>query len=167
MSTRLPERIAQTLNRDQERLYKLIWQRFVASQMAPAVFDVVTVDISARNYTFRATGSTMKFDGFLRVYNEGKDDPNKVEDEEKQPLPPLTEAQLLKLLALTPKQHFTEPPPRFTEATLVKALEEKGIGRPSTYASIIATIQDRQYVELAEKQFPARLSWDRQSMTCS
>jgi len=151
--TRLPERIAQTLNRDQERLYKLIWQRFVASQMAPAVFDVVTVDITARNYTFRATGSTMKFDGFLRVYHEGKDDPNKVEDEEKQPLPPLTEAQMLKLLSLTPKQHFTEPPPRFTEATLVKALEEKGIGRPSTYAAIIATIQDRQYVELSEKRF--------------
>ena len=151
--TRLPEKVAQSLNRDQERLYKLIWQRFVASQMSPAVFDVVTVDIAARNYTFRATGSTVKFDGFLRVYSEGKDDLNKVEDEEKQPLPPLTESQILKLLALTPKQHFTEPPPRFTEATLVKALEEKGIGRPSTYASIIATIQDRQYVELAEKKF--------------
>ncbi len=150
---RLPDRISQLLNRDQERLYKLIWQRFVASQMAPAVFDVVTVDIAAVNYTFRATGSTMKFDGFLRVYTEGRDDVNKVEDEDKQPLPPLTEAQILKLLALTPKQHFTEPPPRFTEATLVKALEEKGIGRPSTYASIIATIQDRQYVELAEKKF--------------
>ncbi len=150
---RLPERVSQLLNRDQERLYKLIWQRFVASQMAPAVFDVVTVDIAAVNYTFRATGSTMKFDGFLRVYTEGKDDVSKVEDEDKQPLPPLTDAQILKLLALTPKQHFTEPPPRFTEATLVKALEEKGIGRPSTYASIIATIQDRQYVELAEKKF--------------
>ena len=111
---RLPERVSQLLNRDQERLYKLIWQRFVASQMAPAVFDVVTVDIAAVNYTFRATGSTMKFDGFLRVYTEGKDDVNKVEDEDKQPLPPLTEAQILKLLALTPKQHFTEPPPRFT-----------------------------------------------------
>jgi len=150
---RLPEKIVEALTRDQERLYKLIWQRFVASQMSPAVFDVVSVDISARNYTFRATGSTMKFDGFLRVYREGKDDPNKVEDEEKQPLPPLTEAQILKLLALTPKQHFTEPPPRFTEATLVKALEEKGIGRPSTYASIIATIQERLYVELIEKKF--------------
>ena len=111
--TRLPEKVAQSLNRDQERLYKLIWQRFVASQMSPAVFDVVTVDIAARNYTFRATGSTVKFDGFLRVYSEGKDDVSKVEDEEKQPLPPLTEAQILKLLALTPKQHFTEPPPRF------------------------------------------------------
>ena len=151
--TRLPERVVKSLNSDQQRLYKLIWQRFVASQMAPAVFDVVTVDISARNYTFRATGSTMKFDGFLRVYTEGKDDVNKVEDEDKQPLPPLSEAQVLKLLALTPKQHFTEPPPRFTEATLVKALEEKGIGRPSTYAAIIATIQDRQYVELSEKRF--------------
>ena len=150
---RLPERVAKSLNSDQQRLYKLIWQRFVASQMAPAVFDVVTVDISACNYTFRATGSTMKFDGFLRVYTEGKDDANKVEDEDKQPLPPLSEAQTLKLLALIPKQHFTEPPPRFTEATLVKALEEKGIGRPSTYAAIIATIQDREYVELSEKRF--------------
>ncbi len=149
---RLPERVLQLLSSEQARLYKLIWQRFVASQMSPAVFDVVTVDIGAAGYTFRATGSTVKFDGFLRVYSEGKDDA-KVEDEEKQPLPPLTDAQLLKLLALTPKQHFTEPPPRFTEATLVKALEEKGIGRPSTYASIIATIQDRQYVELAEKKF--------------
>ena len=150
--TRLPERVLQLLNSEQAKLYKLIWQRFVASQMSPAVFDVVTVDIGAAGYTFRATGSTVKFDGFLRVYSEGKDDA-KVEDEEKQPLPPLTDAQILKLLALTPKQHFTEPPPRFTEATLVKALEEKGIGRPSTYASIIATIQDRQYVELAEKKF--------------
>ncbi len=149
---RLPKRMAQLLSRDQERLYRLVWQRFVASQMTPAVFDVVTVDIGASGYTFRATGSTVKFDGFLRVYAEGKDDA-KVEDEEKQPLPPLTAEQVLKLLALTPKQHFTEPPPRFTEATLVKALEEKGIGRPSTYASIIATIQDRQYVELAEKKF--------------
>jgi DNA topoisomerase-1 len=150
---RSPEDVAKLLTSDQARLYKLIWQRFVASQMSPAVFDVVTVDITARNYTFRATGSTVKFDGFLRVYREGKDDPNQVDDEDKQPLPPLTEAQALKLLALTPKQHFTEPPPRFTEATLVKALEEKGIGRPSTYASIISTIQDRQYVELAEKKF--------------
>ena len=150
---RLPDDVAKLLTSDQARLYKLIWQRFVASQMSPAVFDVVTVDIAARNYTFRATGSTVKFDGFLRVYREGKDDPNQVDDEDKQPLPPLTEAQILKLLALTPKQHFTEPPPRFTEATLVKALEEKGIGRPSTYASIISTIQDRQYVELAEKKF--------------
>ncbi|MBV9850134.1 MAG: type I DNA topoisomerase [Armatimonadetes bacterium] len=150
---RLPETVAHHLTHDQARLYKLIWQRFVASQMAPAVFDVVTVDIAAKNYIFRATGSTVKFDGFLRVYREGKDDPNQIEDEDRQPLPPLTEGQILKLLALTPKQHFTEPPPRYTEATLVKALEEKGIGRPSTYAAILSTIIDRKYVELVEKKF--------------
>jgi DNA topoisomerase-1 len=150
---RTPEQVARLLTADQAKLYKLIWQRFVASQMAPAVFDVVTVDIAAKNYTFRATGSTVKFDGFLRVYREGKDDPNQVDDEDKQPLPPLAQGQLLKLLALTPKQHFTEPPPRYSEATLVKALEEKGIGRPSTYAAIMSTIVDRKYVELTEKKF--------------
>ncbi len=148
-----PEDVAKLLSARQAKLYKLIWQRFVASQMSPAVFDVVTVEISARNYTFRATGSTVKFDGFLRVYQEGKDDPNKVDDEERQPLPPLVEAQPLALVDLIPKQHFTEPPPRFTEATLVKALEEQGIGRPSTYAAIISTIVDRKYVELTEKKF--------------
>ena len=141
------------LTADQARLYKLIWQRFVASQMSTAVFDVMTVEVSARNYTFRATGSTVKFDGFLRVYQEGKDDPNKIDDEERQPLPALTEAEKLQLIALVPKQHFTEPPPRYTEATLVKALEEKGIGRPSTYADTLSKIQERKYVELAEKKF--------------
>lgn len=150
---RLPEDVAKLLTTDQAKLYKLIWQRFVASQMSPAVFDVVSVDIQAKNYMFRATGSTVKFDGFLRVYREGKDDPNQVDDEDKQPLPPLANGQALTLLALTPKQHFTEPPPRFTEATLVKALEEKGIGRPSTYAAILSTIVDRKYVELKEKKF--------------
>jgi DNA topoisomerase-1 len=150
--TRLPEEVAKFLSADQARLYRLIWQRFVASQMASAVFDVVTVDISAGDYTFRATGSTVKFDGFLRVYSEGKDEA-KIDDEERPPLPPLNEGQDLKLIALTPKQHFTEPPPRYTEATLVKTLEEKGIGRPSTYATIISTIQDRKYVELTEKKF--------------
>jgi DNA topoisomerase-1 len=150
---RLPDEVAKLLNANQAKLYKLIWQRFIASQMAPAVFDVVSINIAAKNYTFRATGSTVKFDGFLRVYSEGKDDPNKIEDEEKQPLPPLSENQALKLLDITPKQHFTEPPPRYTEATLVKALEEKGIGRPSTYAAIISTIQDRKYVDLTEKKF--------------
>ena len=150
---RQPDEVAKLLTHDQARLYKLIWQRFVASQMAPAVFDVVTVDIAAKNYLFRATGSTVKFDGFLRVYREGKDDPNQIEDEDRQPLPPLTEGMGLKLLALTPKQHFTEPPPRYSEATLVKALEEKGIGRPSTYAAIMTTIIDRKYVDLTEKKF--------------
>ena len=150
---RTPELISKSLTPDQAKLYKLIWQRFVASQMTPAVFDVVTVDITAANYTFRATGSTQKFDGFLRVYQEGKDDPSKIDDDERQPLPALTEAQLLNLIELKSKQHFTEPLPRFSEATLVKALEEKGIGRPSTYAAIISTIVDRKYVELTEKKF--------------
>jgi DNA topoisomerase-1 len=150
---RVPEDIKSHLNSDQYKLYRLIWLRFVASQMKPAILDVVTADIAAREYTFRATGSTIKFDGFLRVYSEGKDDVNQVDDEEKPPLPPLTEGQDLDLLKLTPKQHFTEPPPRFTEATLVKELEAQGIGRPSTYASIISTIQDRGYAELTEKKF--------------
>lgn len=148
-----PESVQARLSADQYKLYRLIWQRFIASQMSVAIFDVVQADIEAAKYTFRATGSTVKFDGFLRVYNEGKDNPAQVDDEEKPPLPPLTEGQLLDLLKLTPKQHFTEPPPRFTEATLVKALEEQGIGRPSTYASIISTIQDREYVALTEKKF--------------
>jgi DNA topoisomerase-1 len=149
---RTPDSIQSRLSSDQAKLYRLIWQRFVASQMAPAVFDVVTVDIAAADYTFRATGSTVKFDGFLRLYSEGRDEA-KIDDEDRPPLPPLTAEQLLVLLALTPKQHFTEPPPRYTEATLVKALEEKGIGRPSTYAAILSTIQDRGYVELLEKRF--------------
>jgi DNA topoisomerase-1 len=149
---RHPDAVSGHMTTDQAKLYRLIWQRFVASQMAPAVFDVVSVDISAGEYTFRATGSTVKFDGFLRVYSEGKDEA-KIDDEDRPPLPPLSDGMLLNLLALTPKQHFTEPPPRYTEATLVKALEEKGIGRPSTYATIISTIQDRGYVDLKEKRF--------------
>jgi DNA topoisomerase-1 len=150
---REPEAVKQHMNPDQYKLYRLIWLRFVASQMKPAIMDVVTADIEANGYTFRATGSTIKFDGFLRVYTEGKDDVNQVDDDEKPPLPPLMDGQLLDLLKLLPKQHFTEPPPRFSEATLVKGLEEQGIGRPSTYASIISTIQDRGYVELKEKRF--------------
>lgn len=151
--SREPDQVKTRLNADQYKLYRLIWLRFIASQMSPARLDVVQADIEAAKYTFRATGSTIKFDGFLRVYTEGKDNPQQVDDEEKPPLPPLSEGQPLDLLKLTPKQHFTEPPPRFTEATLVKSLEEQGIGRPSTYASIISTIQDRGYVELAEKKF--------------
>src|SRR5262249_35441249 len=103
-------------------------------------------------YTFRATGSVIKFDGFTRIYTEGKDTDEK-EDEEKDPLPPLSKGQDLDLISLLPKQHFTEPPPRYTEATLVKAMSETGIGRPSTYASFIATIQDREYVTLEDKKF--------------
>ncbi len=150
---REPDAIRGHLNNDQYKLYRLVWLRFVASQMKAALLDVVTADIVANDYVFRATGSTIKFDGFLRVYTEGKDDTNQVDDEERPPLPPLTEGQIMNLLSLLPKQHFTEPPPRFTEATLVKALDEEGIGRPSTYASIISTIQDRAYVELVEKKF--------------
>jgi DNA topoisomerase I len=150
---REPESVKAFLNNDQYRLYRLIWLRFIASQMSPAKMDVVQADIAAAAYTFRATGSTIKFDGFLRVYTEGKDNPTQIDDDEKPPLPELLEGQLLDLLKLTPKQHFTEPPPRFSEATLVKGLEEEGIGRPSTYASIISTIQDRKYVELIEKKF--------------
>jgi len=150
---RHPDEIKHYLSGDQYRLYRLVWQRFMASQMSPAVFDVVSVDIEARDMLFRATGSTVKFQGFMKVYTEGKDDDKVVADEDQPPLPPLKEGELLDLRKLLPEQHFTEPPPRFTEATLVRALEEKGIGRPSTYATIISTIQDRKYVEIREKKF--------------
>lgn len=153
LAHRRPDDIKNSLTADQYWLYRLIWQRFVASQMTPAVFDVVTADVSAAEMTFRATGSTVKFQGFMKVYTEGKDDESVVADEEQPPLPELACGQPLELRRLEPKQHFTEPPPRYTEATLVRALEEKGIGRPSTYASIISTIQDRKYVELVEKKF--------------
>ena len=150
---RHPDKVKASLSSDQFRLYRLIWQRFLASQMSTALFDVVSVDIAAKDMIFRATGSTVKFQGFMKVYTEGKDDSAVVADEEQPPLPELVKDQLLDLRDLTPDQHFTEPPPRFTEATLVRALEEKGIGRPSTYAAIISTIQDRKYVELLEKKF--------------
>ncbi|MGC4044492.1 MAG: type I DNA topoisomerase [Armatimonas sp.] len=157
---REPDGLTAKLNNDQLRLYRLIWLRFIASQMSAAKLAVVQADINANRYTFRASGSTVIFPGFLAVYTEGKDN-DKVEDDEKPPLPPLTEGQVLDLLSLTPKQHFTEPPPRFSEATLVKGLEEDGIGRPSTYASIISTIQDREYVELKDKRFyPTELGFD-------
>jgi DNA topoisomerase I len=148
-----PEGLQARLNNDQYRLYRLIWLRFIASQMSAAKLALVQADIEANRYTFRASGSTVIFPGFLAVYTEGKDNPEKIDEDEKPPLPPLTEGQVLDLITLTPKQHFTEPPPRFSEATLVKGLEEEGIGRPSTYASIISTIQDREYVELREKRF--------------
>ena len=148
-----PDKVKASLSSDQFRLYRLIWQRFLASQMSTAIFDVVSVDIAAKDMIFRATGSTVKFQGFMKVYTEGKDDSAVVADEEQPPLPELSVDQVLDLRGITPDQHFTEPPPRFTEATLVRALEEKGIGRPSTYAAIISTIQDRKYVELLEKKF--------------
>src|SRR3990170_5926955 len=141
---RTPDRVASSLDRDQLRLYTMIWQRTVATQVADARFNQVGVDIEATaadaSYGLRATGQTMVFDGFIRVYTEGRDE-GPDEDAESR-LPELTAEQVLRMLEVLPEQHFTQPPPRFTEATLVKTLEELGIGRPSTYASIISTIQD-------------------------
>ncbi|MDH4226998.1 MAG: type I DNA topoisomerase [Deltaproteobacteria bacterium] len=148
-----PEKVKTFLSRDQQRLYDLIWKRFVASQMTPAVLDQTKAEITAKNYLFQANGVTVKFAGFTAVYEEGKDDVAEGEgDEDEKKLPPLKAGQELAANAVTPKQHFTQPPPRFTEATLVKELEEKGIGRPSTYASIISTIVDREYVAKDQKR---------------
>lgn len=152
---RTPESLKSYLGPDELKLYRLIWQRFVASQMTPAVFDQTTIDITAGRFTFRATGSVQKFDGFLKVYQEGRDEkPAEGEDEdEERNLPLVEKGENLKLNGISSEQHFTEPPPRYSEATLVKALEEKGIGRPSTYAAIMTTIQDREYVERIESRF--------------
>ena len=148
---RTPEDIRPYLQDDEFKVYKLIWQRFVASQMSTAVFDQTTVDIDATanstRYNFRVTGSILKFEGFLKVYEEAKDTKDEEDESLKHKLPPLEEGQTLKLEALKPEQHFTEPPPRFNEASLVKELEERGIGRPSTYAAIMSTIVDRGYVQ--------------------
>jgi DNA topoisomerase-1 len=152
---RSPERLASALDRDQLRLYTMIWQRTVATQMADARFNQVGVDVEATAdggaYGLRATGQTLVFDGFIRVYTEGRDE-GPDEDAESS-LPDLTPEQLLRMLEVLPEQHFTQPPPRYTEASLVKTLEELGIGRPSTYASIISTIQDRGYVRLEDRRF--------------
>ncbi|HYM78760.1 MAG TPA: type I DNA topoisomerase [Candidatus Dormibacteraeota bacterium] len=148
---RHPDQIKQYLKEDEFKVYKLIWQRFVASQINPAVFDQTTVDIDAKNgseaFWFRVTGSVLKFDGFLRVYEESKEGKDEEDEELKHKLPALEAGQKLTLKELKPEQHFTEPPPRFNEASLVKELEERGIGRPSTYAAILTTIQERQYVQ--------------------
>ncbi len=147
-----PDEVAQYLAEDELKLYRLIWNRFVASQMTPAVFDRTTIDISARGkdsseYVFRATGSVLKFGGFLKVYEEGKDQTDEEDEELKHKLPAVVEGEVLKLRRIVPEQHFTEPPPRFNEATLVKKLEADGVGRPSTYASILSTILEREYVK--------------------
>jgi len=148
---RNPDQIKQYLKEDEFKVYKLIWQRFVASQINPAVFDQTTVDIDAKNgadaYWFRVTGSVLKFDGFLKVYEESKEGKDEEDEELKHKLPALEAGQKLTLKELKPEQHFTEPPPRYNEASLVKELEERGIGRPSTYAAILSTIQERQYVQ--------------------
>ena len=145
-----PDQIKRFLSDEQYKLYKLIWQRFVASQMVPAVFDQTTVEVqsvSDRRYDFRVTGSIMKFDGFLKVYEEAKEAKDEDDEALKNKLPDLRDGQALKLNSVDTEQHFTEPPPRYNEASLVKVLEERGIGRPSTYSSIINTIQDREYVQ--------------------
>jgi DNA topoisomerase-1 len=167
---REPAVLREFLTRDQYRLYDLIWKRFVASQMTFALLDVTTVDVSAparyqvtdadsgktwteeREAIFRATGSVIKFEGYLAVYEVSREKEDAGEEGEGTVLPPLTVDEMLDLLRLIPEQHFTQPPPRYTEATLVKALEEYGIGRPSTYAAIITTIQQRGYVDREDRR---------------
>ncbi|OPA77584.1 DNA topoisomerase I [Paenibacillus selenitireducens] len=147
---REPDEIKSFMSRDQYRLYKLIWERFVASQMTSAILDTLTVDIAAGRATFRAVGSKVRFKGFMQVYVEGNDDGSTDEDKL---LPALKQGDVLTNKDIEPKQHFTQPPPRYTEARLVKTLEELGIGRPSTYAPTLETIQKRGYVAVEEKKF--------------
>lgn len=147
---RTPEEVKQYLSRDQLRLYKLVWERFVASQMSSAVLDTMTVDLTSGEATFRAAGSKLKFAGFMKVYVEGSDDDT---PDEERLLPALTTGDKVLTESVEPKQHFTQPPPRYTEARLVRALEELGIGRPSTYAPTLETIQKRNYVAIEEKKF--------------
>ncbi len=154
---KIPEAIKQFLSKEQYALYALIWNRFISSQMTPAQLEQTTFVIDSLQavqpvslYEFRASGTVVRFDGFMAMYTEGKDE---IEEEEGLTLPALKEGETLRLLNLQPKQHFTQPPPRYTEATLVKTLEEKGIGRPSTYAAILSTVQDRKYVQKTDGKF--------------
>ncbi|MGB9514301.1 MAG: type I DNA topoisomerase [Candidatus Acidiferrum sp.] len=167
--SRSPEDVRKYLPDDVFKLYQLIWQRFVASQMLPAVYDQTSIDISAGDYTFRASGSILKFDGYLKVYQIPAVQTDREEDErddegEGKTLPRVIEGQVLKLDSIRPDQHFTEPPPRYTEATLVKELEEDGIGRPSTYASIISTIVEREYVKKDQGRFTPTMLGERVCM---
>src|SRR5205085_8705511 len=149
------------LKEDQFKLYQLVWQRFMASQMAPAVFDTTTVDFelapneegAAPTYLFRATGSVVKFQGFLALYREAREEGEGRALEDEQELPTLVLKEQVPCKGITPAQHFTQPPPRFSEASLVKELERLGIGRPSTYASIISVLVDRRYVMLEQRRF--------------
>jgi len=164
--TRTPEDVRKYLKEDQFKLYQLIWQRFVASQMMPAVFDQTTIDISAGDYTFRANGLVQKFAGYLSVYQTAAvdiADDDKSDEDEGNALPRLAEGQALKLDKIRPDQHFTQPPPRYNDATLVKELEEKGIGRPSTYASIISVIVEREYVTKEQGRFSPTMLGERVS----
>jgi DNA topoisomerase I len=151
---RTPQAVGRFLDDDQRRLYELIWKRTLASQMASALLDRVTAEIASadRQVGLRATGSTVAFDGFLKLYQEGRDDPAE-DDENGGLLPPMAPGDPLRRGAITPQQHFTEPPPRYTEASLVRQLEELGIGRPSTYAAIISVLQERDYVRLENRRF--------------
>ena len=149
--SRTPESIKDSLSKDQYRLYKLIWERFVASQMSPAVYDTLSVKLSAGDYTFRASGSRLRFSGFLEAYSKGEDEDEKV-------IPKLTQGDILQAEQLLPEQHFTQPPARYTDASLIKTLEEIGVGRPSTYAPTLTTIQARHYVtKEAKNLFPTEL----------
>jgi DNA topoisomerase-1 len=155
-----PEKLADFLDKSQLAVYRLVWDRFVASQMAPAIFDFTTADIQADDLLFRVTGSVMKFDGFLKVYRQDEramaSDEDKGDEEKEEAdkvLPPLEKGDRLNLKGISPRQHFTQPRPAFHEASLIKELEELGIGRPSTYAEIVSTIQKRKYVELVDKKF--------------
>lgn len=151
---RSPEEIKGHVDKDTYNLYRLIWNRFVACQMSPALLDTTTIDVTAGEYILRATGAVVRFPGFMKLYEEGSDDTAQaIEGEEGSVLPSVTVGERLNLLTIEPKQHFTQPPSRYTEATLIKELEEKGIGRPSTYATILSTIQDREYVEKKEGKF--------------
>ncbi|HEY6268661.1 MAG TPA: type I DNA topoisomerase [Candidatus Acidoferrum sp.] len=166
---RAPEDVRKYLDEDLFKLYQLIWQRFVASQMLPAIFDQTTIDISAGDYTFRATGTVQKFDGYLRVYQmpaaiADREDDEKDDEGEGRSLPQVDEGQVLRLDKIRPDQHFTEPPPRFNDATLVKELEEDGIGRPSTYASIISTLVEREYVTKDQGRFSPTMLGERVSV---
>ena len=141
-----PETVRTSLTNDQYRLYKMIWSRFMACQMAPAVYDTVTIDTESAGYLFRANHQALKFAGYTAVYEEGKDDEK---TEKKQaPLPELNEGEEVKLNKYEPQQHFTQPPARYTEASLISAMEEKGFGRPSTYATTISTIIDLSLIHI-------------------
>ena len=152
VTLRTPDLLKGILSRDQLRLYRLIWERFIASQMSVAIMDTLTVDVLVGEYLFRANASTVRFSGFLAVYEEGKDEGEAIDEEQNSLTLSVSPGEKLKLIKLQDKQHFTEPPPRFTEASLVRKMEEEGIGRPSTYAPTIETIQTRGYVVKEEKQ---------------
>ncbi len=155
---RTPDMVKAHLDEDLFKLYELIWKRFVASQMKPAVIDLTSVDIAAGDYVFRAGGSVVRFPGYMAVYTEGRDEVS--EDDDNRRLPALEEGEVLNLQKIVPLQHFTKAPPRYGEASLVKELEEKGIGRPSTYAAILSNIQERNYVERQKAQFrPTELGY--------